>query len=161
MDNCPCGSTNHYTECCRPLIAGERRAETAEQLMRSRYTAYVMRELAWLRESLHPGKRADYDEASSRAWAEQAEWHGIEIVRTELGGPADETGMVEFLASFTVKGVRQEHHERSQFQKVGGAWYFSEGKTLPPRPVMRSGPKAGRNDPCPCGSGKKFKKCCG
>ena len=55
MDICPCGSTKPYADCCRPLIAGDRRAETAEQLMRSRYTAYVKKELAWLRESLHPG----------------------------------------------------------------------------------------------------------
>ena len=72
MDICPCGSAKPYADCCRPLIAGERLAETAEQLMRSRYTAYVKKELGWLRDSLHPGQRAGYDEASSRAWAERA-----------------------------------------------------------------------------------------
>jgi SEC-C motif domain protein len=129
--------------------------------MRSRYTAYVRKELAWVRNSLHPGRRADYDEASSRAWAERAVWHGIEVLRTEKGGPGDDEGMVEFVASFTENGIRQEHHELSSFEKTGGAWYFATGKVLPPRPVVRQGPKAGRNDPCPCGSGKKYKKCCG
>jgi SEC-C motif-containing protein len=143
------------------VIFGERRDDTAEQLMRSRYTAYVKKELAWLLDSLHPGHRADYDESSSRAWAERAQWHGIEILRTEKGGPDDQEGTVEFIASFTVSGVRQEHHELSSFQKAGGAWYFAAGKPLPKRPVVHRGPKAGRNDPCPCGSGKKFKKCCG
>jgi len=161
VDLCPCGSSKPYAGCCRPLITREVRAETAEQLMRSRYTAYVRKELAWLRDSLHPEHRADYDEASSRAWAERAEWHGIEILRTEKGGPADEEGTVEFTVSFTENGVRQEHRERSSFRKTGGAWYFTTGKALPPQPVVRQGPKAGRNDPCPCGSGKKFKKCCG
>ncbi len=161
MDICPCGSTKPYADCCRPLITGDRRAETAEQLMRSRYTAYVKKELAWLRESLHPGHRADYDEKSSRDWADRATWHGIEVLRTEQGGAADDTGTVEFVVSFTESGVKQEHHERSAFQKVNGVWYFKEGKALPPRPVVRQGPRAGRNDPCPCGSGKKFKKCCG
>lgn len=161
MDLCPCGSAKLYADCCRPLIAGERPAETAEQLMRSRYTAYVKKELAWLRDSLLPGQRAGYDEASSRAWAERTEWHGIEILRTEKGGPDDREGKVEFIASFTEGGVRQEHHELSTFQKAGGAWYFAAGKVLPQRPVVRTGSTAGRNDPCPCGSGKKFKKCCG
>lgn len=161
MDTCPCGSSRPFAECCRPIITGEARAETAEQLMRSRYSAYVKKEMAWLRESLHPDHRADYDEASSRAWAERAEWHGIEILNRVKGGPADEQGTVEFVVSFTENDVRQEHREVSSFQKTGGAWYFTTGKPLGPRPVVRQGPKAGRNDPCPCGSGKKFKKCCG
>jgi len=161
MDLCPCGSTQNYSDCCRPVITGERRAETAEQLMRSRYSAYVIKELAWLKTSLHPDHRADYDEASSRAWAERAEWHGIEILGTEKGGPGDQEGTVEFAVSFTESGVQQEHRERSSFTKIGDEWYFTTGKVLPPRPVVRTGPKAGRNDPCPCGSGKKFKKCCG
>ena len=161
MDICPCGSSKPYTGCCGPLISGEQRAETAEQLMRSRYTAYVKKELAWLRESLHPRHRADYDEASSRAWAERAEWHGIEILGTVKGGPGDQDGTVEFAVSFTESGVRQEHRELSTFERTGDTWYFVTGKVLPTRPVVRQGPKAGRNDPCPCGSGKKFKKCCG
>ncbi len=161
MDICPCGSSKPYSDCCLPLISGERRADTAEQVMRSRYTAFVKKELEWLRDSLHPGHRADYDEASTRAWAERAEWHGLEILRTEKGGPADQEGTVEFVASFTENRVRQEHRELASFQRTDGAWYYTSGKLLPPRPVVRQTPKAGRNDPCPCGSGKKFKKCCG
>ena len=161
MDICPCGSSKPYVDCCRPLISGERLADTAEQVMRSRYTAFVKKELAWLRDSLHPGRRADYDETGSRAWAERAEWHGLEILKAEKGGPVDQEGMVEFVASFTENGVRQEHRELASFQRTGGAWYYTTGKLLPPRPIVRQGPKAGRNDPCPCGSGKKFKKCCG
>jgi SEC-C motif-containing protein len=161
MDICPCGSSKPYVDCCLPLISGERLADTAEQVMRSRYTAFVKMELAWLRDSLHPGHRADYDEASSRAWAERAEWHGLEILKTEKGGPVDQEGMVEFVVSFTENGVRQKHRELASFQRTNGAWYYTTGKLLPPPPVVRQGPKAGRNDPCPCGSGKKFKKCCG
>ena len=161
MDICPCDSTKKYADCCQPVIAGERSADTAEQVMRSRYSAYVKKELGWLRASLHPDNRADYDESSSRAWAERAEWHGIEIVKTEKGGPGDQEGQVEFIVSFTENGVRQEHHELSSFKKSGGTWYFATGKPLPARPVVHASPRSGRNDPCPCGSGKKFKKCCG
>jgi SEC-C motif-containing protein len=161
MDACPCGSQMSYAECCRPLIAGEKRAETAERVMRARYTAYVMREMGYLLTSLHPDHRSDYDEKGSRAWAERTVWHGIEIHNTVKGGPDDREGQVEFTVSFTENGIRQEYRERSTFKKDNGIWYFEAGKTLPPRQVVRTAPKAGRNDPCPCGSGRKFKKCCG
>jgi SEC-C motif-containing protein len=161
MDTCPCGSKISYEECCRPLIKGEQSAKTAEQLMRSHYSAYVRKEMEYILTSLHPDHRADYDEKSSRAWAERAEWHGFEILDTAGGGLEDREGQVEFVVSYTENGIKQEHHELSTFQKVGGTWYFATGKNmLPPRPVVRATPKAGRNDPCPCGSGKKFKKCC-
>ncbi|MDH4162586.1 MAG: YchJ family protein [Nitrospirota bacterium] len=161
MSNCPCGSTRTYQDCCGPVIAGQRRAETAQELMRSRYSAYVMKEIPWLRASLHPANRADFNEATTRSWAERAEWQGIAIVNTVAGGPSDTKGQVEFIVKFMENGVAQEHRERSNFEKIDGAWYFTEGKPMGAPPVKREGPKAGRNDPCPCGSGKKFKKCCG
>jgi SEC-C motif-containing protein len=160
MDLCPCGSNSAYAECCRPLIKGERGATTAEQLMRSRYSAFVKKEIDHLLASLHPDHRADYDEKSTRAWAEGVEWQGIKIVNTIAGGPEDGEGQVEFVASFIEKGNRQEHHEVSSFKKEKGAWYFSTGKAMP-KPAVRAAPKTGRNDPCPCGSNRKFKKCCG
>ncbi len=161
MDLCPCGSHRAYGECCGPLISSERRAATAEQLMRSRYSAYVRKELEYIRTSLHPAHRTDFDEQSTRDWAERATWLGLEIVRTAKGGPEDDEGQVEFIASYSEDGVRKEHHERSTFRKEKGAWYFVSGKVLAGSPVVRSTPKTGRNDPCTCGSGRKFKKCCG
>jgi SEC-C motif-containing protein len=160
MDLCPCGSNIAYGACCSPVIKGERPAETAEQLMRSRYSAYVRKEVPYILASLHPDHRAGYDEKRSRAWAEGAEWHGIRILSTSKGGQADSEGQVEFTVSYTEKGLKQEHHELSSFKKEGGTWYFTDGKTMP-KPVSRAVPKTGRNEPCPCGSGKKFKKCCG
>ncbi len=160
MDLCPCGSNLDYNSCCGPVIAGTRAADTAEQLMRSRYSAYVKKELPYILASLHPDFRADYDEKSSRAWAENAEWHGITIMNTSKGGPGDSEGEVEFAVSYTERGMKQEHHEKASFRKKDGKWFFTEGKTLP-KPAVRVAPKTGRNDPCTCGSGKKFKKCCG
>ena len=161
MDICPCGSNIAYDECCRPLIQGERQAETAEQLMRSRYSAYVMKEIGYLRGSLHPDHRSDFNEKSTRAWAENADWHKLDILKTAGGGPEDTEGKVEFMAVFTEKGALKEHHELSTFRKEAGTWYLVSGETLPPKQVVRATPKTGRNEPCPCGSGKKFKKCCG
>jgi SEC-C motif-containing protein len=111
-----------YEECCRPLIKGKRAATTAEQLMRSRYSAYVEKEIPFLRTSLHPDHRNDYDEKSSREWAESAEWHGLEIINTVGGGPDDSEGQVEFAVDFTQQGVRQRHHELSTFARQGAKW---------------------------------------
>jgi SEC-C motif domain protein len=160
MDICPCGSNLNYDECCLPLIKGDRTALTAEQLMRSRYSAYAMKEIGYLRASLHPDHRSDFDEKTTRAWAESSEWHKLEILETVGGGAEDSEGTVEFIATFTEKGLNREHREVSTFKKETGTWYLVKGEVQPPKPVVRATPKTGRNDPCPCGSGKKFKKCC-
>ena len=90
----------------------------------------------------------------------EAEWLGLTIVATEQGGEQDDTGMVEFIARHKTEGVEVAHHERSQFRKLDGAWRFVSGTPVKQVPVTR-GDKTGRNDPCPCGSGKKYKKCHG
>jgi len=161
MDLCPCGSNGSYAECCGPLIRGEQAARTAVQLMRSRYSAYVRKETDYILASLHPDHRADYDDKSTRAWADRAEWHTFEVLRTVGGGAEDREGQVEFVATYTENGVKTEHHELSLFRKKGDAWYFVSGRNMPSKPVVNAAPKLGRNDPCSCGSGKKFKKCCG
>ncbi len=69
--------------------------------------------------------------------------------------------MVEFIATFKEKGVTRRHHERSSFLREGDNWYFVDGDMVLPQTQVNEGPKVGRNEPCSCGSGKKFKKCCG
>ena len=157
---CPCGSAASYEDCCEPLIKGSTHAVTAEQLMRSRYSAYAMKEIAYLKASLHPDHRSDFNEDTTRAWADRAEWHSLEILRTAGGGNDESNGEVEFIATYTDNGIKKEHHELASFKKEAGSWYLVDGKVLPPRQVVRAAPKIGRNDPCPCGSGKKHKKCC-
>ena len=83
---------------------------------------------------------------------------GLEIVAAK-GGPDDSEGQVEFIARFREKGVKKAHHELAEFKKEAGRWYFTDGKSAPQRPLVSA--KVGRNDPCSCGSGKKYKKCCG
>ena len=129
--------------------------------MRSRYSAYAKSEIDWLSDSLHPKKRKGHDPETTREWAEESEWLGLEILRTEAGGPEDSTGVVEFRARYKTRDDEIEHHEVAEFRREDAKWYFWEGKTIGPPPVRRESPKIGRNDPCPCGSGKKHKKCCG
>ncbi|PIP37230.1 MAG: hypothetical protein COX19_17140 [Desulfobacterales bacterium CG23_combo_of_CG06-09_8_20_14_all_51_8] len=161
MDLCPCGSGSPYADCCRPVISGAISAQTAEQLMRARYSAYAKKETEFLLTSLHPDHREGYDAKQTRNWAEKSVWEGLEIVATEGGTAEDDRGTVEFIASYTAKEKRNRHHERAAFLKHEGAWYFTDGEAVPPKTVVRETPKIGRNDPCPCGSGKKYKKCCG
>ncbi len=160
MNICPCGSNLAYEACCQAIIKGERQAETAEQLMRSRYSAYVMKEIDYLRTSLHPDHRADFNEKNTRSWAEGAEWHGLEIIGTTGGGPDESEGKVEFAVSYSEQGTKKDYRERATFSKKDGVWYLVNGEPLAAKQVVREAPKTGRNDPCPCGSGKKFKKCC-
>ena len=159
MTTCPCGSGCTYSDCCEPVISGVQPATTAEQLMRARYSAYVNAQMDFVFESTHPDHRQGYDHAGTKEWAESSEWQGLEIIGTSKGGPEDATGEVEFIARFREKGEQREHHEKAQFKKDGGLWYFSDGAMVKPKPVLVN--KIGRNDPCTCGSGLKYKKCCG
>jgi len=159
--NCPCGSEKEFAACCLPVIRAERRAETPEELMRARYTAYTQVEMDFLQASVHPDFRQEEDAEGARDWAENSQWHGLEILSTTGGGADDETGMVEFVASYTYEGEDKQYHEVAEFKRSEGDWFFAEGRPGVRKPVVRSEPKIGRNDPCHCGSGKKFKRCCG
>jgi SEC-C motif-containing protein len=78
----------------------------------------------------------------------------------QKGGEKDDGGIVEFVATFSDERDRtQNHHERSEFVRRDGDWYFHDGQVLVQAPLRSD--KVGRNEPCPCGSGKKFKKCHG
>lgn len=161
MDLCPCGSENAYSECCEPIIKNTRKAQTAIELMRARYSAYARVETDFLSTSLHPDRREKHDQQETRNWAAKSQWDRLEILRTEEGGENDTKGLVEFIAYYSVKGERTRHHEVATFVKENDEWYFDDGEGVLPQQVVRSAPKVGRNDPCPCNSGKKYKKCCG
>jgi SEC-C motif domain protein len=159
LEGCPCGTGRSFAECCGPYLAGAP-APTAEALMRSRYTAYARREVDYIIATHEPATRAEVDRETTDQWARESEWLGLTVLATEAGGPNDERGMVEFVARYRAQGHDLTHRERSTFARIEGRWYFVDGEVVKPAPV-RAEPKAGRNDPCPCGSGKKFKRCHG
>lgn len=125
--------------------------------MRSRYTAYVVKDVGYLLRTWHPSTRpADLDPATI------ADWQSLQIIRTEKGLATDNEGIVEFIATALSQQKILSLHEVSRFVKEDGHWFYVDGdikKNSPP--AAHAAKKAGRNDPCPCGSGKKFKKCCG
>lgn len=159
MNSCPCGSGASFADCCEPIISGAQNAETAEQLMRARYSAYTKVATDFIFESTHPDHRKGYDHEGTKTWAEKSEWQCLEIISTQAGGPKDATGEVEFIARFRENGVPRTHHECGHFIRENDCWYFTDGSIVKQKPIIAD--KVGRNDPCPCGSGLKFKKCCG
>lgn len=151
-ESCPCGSGLAYNACCAPFISGSQPAPTPGQLMRSRFTAYVNHNVDYLIATWHP-------DCGAEAWRnaivdsfKNTEWLGLTIVEEQTGHEPDE-GFVEFIARFTdgENGEPQAMHERSRFLRRDQRWYYIDG----------SKPQPGRNAICPCGSGKKYKKCCG
>jgi SEC-C motif-containing protein len=157
MFECPCGSGKQYAACCEPYISGKSQAPGPEELMRARYTAHVKNEIDFIVETHNPKKRTNLDRESTEKWAAEATWLGLDMMRAETNG---DEGTVEFVAKFRQDDTDYDHHEISSFVKMDGKWFFDDGYT-PSTTVVRDSPKVGRNEPCPCGSGKKYKKCCG
>jgi SEC-C motif domain protein len=171
---CPCQSKLDYKNCCEPYIEKQKLPPTAEALMRSRYSAYTLSNIEYLKSTLAPESRHDFDMKASEKWAKEAEWLGLEVISTKQGLQSDKRGVVEFMVKFKQNGEVIEHHEVSRFRKTPeGQWYFVDGDAHTHKEgethhhhkkletVVNTAPKVGRNDPCTCGSGKKYKKCCG
>jgi SEC-C motif-containing protein len=129
--------------------------------MRSRYAAYARGLVDYILATHDPASRADVDERATAEWARRTTWTGLEILATERGAAGDDDGVVEFVARGTTGGQAFAHHERSRFRRVDGRWFYVDGVTPKAATVRRTAPEVGRNDPCPCGSGKKYKRCHG
>lgn len=157
---CSCGSGVELNACCLPLIEGKRAASTAEELLRSRYTAFTRGSIDYILETHHSKTRHEVKREEIEEWSKNSKWLGLKIVQKEAGQPKDEKGTLIFCALYAVEGKQEEHWEQSFFEKENGAWRFLDAKGVHTGPYQRIEPKIGRNDPCTCGSGKKYKKCC-
>ncbi|MCL2066309.1 MAG: YchJ family protein [Treponema sp.] len=159
MKKCPCGSELAYAKCCGQYIGGSAKAPTAEALMRSRYSAYAEHEIDYIINTCLRRGEEDIDRKSTQDWSEKSSWLGLTILSTEKGGFSDNEGTVEFKAEYEKDGLKEVHHETAMFVKENGQWYYDKGH-LVPHTIVRTSPKVGRNESCPCGSGKKYKHCC-
>jgi len=172
MKDCPCGLNSPFTDCCGPLIRGVSYADTAEDLMRSRFTAYVEKNWNYLIQTTcadeRPGKSAEALAESNQ----DTEWLRLEVMGLRQGGIEDQEGEVSFAAYYQDAEGEKVLRETSKFFREDGRWKYSETESTghpqkvastpgPAKPFVREGTKVGRNDPCPCDSGKKYKKCCG
>lgn len=150
MQLCPCGSGVEYNLCCQPYLSASKYPEYAAQLMRSRYTAFVLHHVGYLVASWHPARRHPGLESELCKGFATTEWLGLTLFE-EANGREENEAYVSFVARFQENGKQTAIIERSRFLKENDQWYYVDG--------IR--PSFGRNDACPCGSGKKFKKCCG
>ncbi|MBX2836517.1 MAG: YchJ family protein [Gammaproteobacteria bacterium] len=162
MTQCACGSEQSYDDCCGQYIDGNAQPSTAECQMRARYTAHTVGNMAYILRTHHPATRTDIDEAATAKWARESDWLSLDIQDIEDGQAEDDSARIEFMANYRdTAGRRHTHHEVALFEKHHGQWYFRDAELPDIQQFKRQAPKQGRNEPCACGSGKKFKKCCG
>lgn len=147
---CPCCSGHLFSDCCKPVIQDQKSAITAEQLMRSRYTAFTLADNQYLMNSWAKETRPKEIHTED----DNIQWLSLEIKECEDGTSNDTKGFVNFTARFLSGGHFCKLHERSSFIKENNLWCYLDGET------DSETEKVGRNTPCPCGSGKKYKRCC-
>lgn len=148
--DCPCG-VGHYETCCQPLHLGQAVATTAQQLMRSRYSAFAKHEIDYLVKTTALGQQHVLDVKAISDWSKANQWLKLDIVQAQE--KLDKIhAQVEFKAHYVAQDQpRQIHHEVSHFVQQNGQWYFLDPTTEQHITMKQA---------CICGSGKKFKQCC-
>jgi SEC-C motif domain protein len=144
--NCPCQSGKNFADCCERFITQQALPENAEQLMRSRYAAYCLKAEDYLLASWHPQYRP-----ASLQLDDGVRYIGLEILQAPAA--QESHASVEFEARLLINGRVEAMHEMSEFVQEQGRWLYTQGEMLTPSFKSWS---PGRNEPCPCGSGKKF-----
>ena len=119
---CPCLSGLPYAECCAPLHHGTTVAQTAEALMRSRYSAFSQGLPQYLLDTWHESTRPSALELDA-----SIRWYRLDLHGRERGGPLDVAGVVEFEAYWRSPDDRGSHRERSTFVRESGRWYYVDG----------------------------------
>lgn len=122
--SCPCGSGHRPLDCCTGLILHGGEAQTAEQLMRSRYTAHTLLAIDYLWQTWSPQERAASSPEAIREWAGSCQWLGLEILACEKGLADDNEGSVTFCAHYRLDGRERHHLEKSLFRREAGLWRY-------------------------------------
>jgi SEC-C motif-containing protein len=151
---CPCGSGKNFEACCGPLIDGSQPAATAEALMRSRFTAHVIQAHRYLHETYAGTRGKPFVDEPDPA---PVQWTRL-VIHSHEPEVKPGTSQVDFSAFYQENGAELVLQEKSEFQKLDGKWIYTRTVRMGPAPA-KAAPKVGRNDPCPCGSGKKYKHC--
>ncbi|MFC3032361.1 YchJ family protein [Pseudoalteromonas fenneropenaei] len=145
---CYCGNDLSYANCCEPFHLYHQTPAQALQLMRSRYSAYVLKNAAYILDTYGIEEQKEHTEADILAFANAVEFIRLQIVT------ADQPDVVEFKAFYLAENKLGVVHERSTFALEGTRWKYITGELF-----AHPEQKVSRNDPCPCLSGKKFKQC--
>lgn len=149
---CPCGGSKNYLDCCGKYVEGRQIPATPEALMRSRYTAYSMADVEYIKKTMHGKPLIGFDALKARRWAEKAVWVGLQVVKAF--DKDEQIGYVEFIAQYVEGNQLKSIHETSEFHREQAAWFYVDG-------IQKStnNKTVSRNMACPCGSQKKFKNC--
>lgn len=143
---CPCDTGLSYADCCAPLHQGIKRAPSPAALMRARFSAFKLQIKDFLLASWHPDTRP-----AELALTAKTQWGRLQIHQETY---TENQGQVQFSAYFFDHGNWGIQEEDSRFLKENDTWYYHSGEPT----IQNLHPE--RNAPCPCGSGKKYKRCC-
>jgi SEC-C motif-containing protein len=127
QNSCPCSSGLLFDNCCEPIISGRKAAVTAQELMRSRYTAFTQANVDYLMRSHSAKTRPVKERKSIEKWAKSVVWMGLTIIQAQAGEASDEVGYVEFKAFYIENGQPQQIHEKSLFRRENGKWVYVSG----------------------------------
>lgn len=153
---CPCDSQKNYLSCCEPFITGKQNPETPEALMRSRYSAYTMANIDYIKETMRDNALVGFHELDAKRWAKRVNWIKLKVLKSDIESSG--IGYVEFKASFVDGSHLESIHEKSEFIFEKGRWYYIGGQHLPTADTEQM---ISRTMDCPCGSRRKFKNCHG
>jgi len=143
---CICGNKEEFDVCCGAIIEAKRKPQSAEELMRSRYSAYVLANGKYLVLSAVKENRYEDDAELIEEFSSSVEWLKLDVLKTTPNS-------VEFKAYYKDQERMKILHEKSNFVIEDDIWRYKDGELY--------NTKIQRNEMCPCGSGKKYKKCCG
>lgn len=152
MTFCPCGSQNTFNDCCAAYLNGIKKPQVPEQLMRSRYTAYSLGRMDYIKQTMKGKALLNFNLSHNQTSSSPVTWINLKIIQSHLQSPIK--GYVEFIATYLEGDRLKSIHELSEFDKEGEIWFYVDGVTKP-SPIS----KIARNSLCPCGSNKKFKNC--
>ena len=160
---CFCCSSKPFQACCEPFIKGDKTPVTAEQLMRSRFSAYATAQYSYILDTYTKEKQQGLSVDDLAQSAQDAKWFALQVHDAQSEESAEpntsatlHSDTVEFTAFYFEDKKMYQLHETSNFRVENGAWRYHDGTLHDDCGKV----KYGRNLPCVCGSNKKFKQCC-
>lgn len=139
------------------MSEAEKWPKTPRELLEKRYSAFVSQNVDFILESHHQETKEQVSRKSIEEWSQNSKWHGFKVFDEKVEG---DRAYIDFSVSYEMGAEKVDQREVAEFRNEGGRWYYYDSEFPKPQTLKREGDKTGRNDPCPCGSGKKFKKCC-
>lgn len=128
IQNCPCGNNREFSQCCGPFISGAKIPETAEELMRSRYTAYTQANIDYIQQTMRGPAAQNFDPVDAKAWALKAKWKRLKVLHDSLAENSQNHAYVRFEAFYIWEGKPQKLLETSEFELINGRWYYTNGR---------------------------------